>query len=103
MRRTTPFAPKTRNTQHKPNINADGGRQSGSGLQHTTISTAVVEKAIGPEVMRAIASLKASEVAGTVQGESTDAGDGSRSALNTLIGTDTTGGALQVTIACGKG
>lgn len=53
--------------------------------------------------MKAIASLEASEVAGAVQEESTDAADGSRSTLNTLIGTDTTGGALQVTIACGEG
>ena len=46
--------------------------------------------------MRAIASAKASDVAGAVQKGSTDAGDGSRSAMNTLIGTETTGGALQV-------
>lgn len=92
-----------RQTRHTKNNNNDnGGQQSGSGLQHTNISTAVLEKAIGPEVMRAVAAVKASDAAGGVQEGLSDAADASRSSLNTLIGTETTGGALQVTVA-GRG
>lgn len=53
--------------------------------------------------MRAIASVKASvkarDIPGAVQEKPKDAAEDSTSALNTLIGTKTTGGALQVTVA----
>lgn len=59
---------------------------------------------MGEEVMKAIASVKASDVAGATQEGSADASDGSRSALNTLVGTETKGGMLQVTNhGAGKG
>lgn len=51
--------------------------------------------------MRAISSVKAIDAAGAAQDGPTDATDGSPSALDTLVGTKTTGGALQVTIAGG--
>lgn len=68
-------------------------------MQPRKISTIVLEKAIGPEVMRAIASVKASGISGAVQDGRADAEDVSPSALDTLVGTKTTGGVLQVTIA----
>lgn len=64
----------------------------------------MLERAFGPEVMKAIASVKASDVAGAAQEGSAHATDASRSALNALIGNETTGGALQVTTTgAGKG
>lgn len=87
---------------HIPNPFADNDRQSGSGLQHTKLSKAILKRAIGPEVMRAVASLKASGVEIAEQEGSADSRHGSSSALNNLIGTETSGGALQVTIV-GRG
>lgn len=104
--RTTLSAPETRITRHTQHIshnNIDGGWQSGNGRPPTKLSRSVLEKAIGPEVMRAIASVKAPvkarDVAGALREKSEDAAEDSSSALNTLIGTKTTGGALQVTVA----
>lgn len=70
------------------------------GLQHAKLSRTVLEKAIGPDVMTAIASTKAS-VADASQEGSAGAEDGSCSALSDLIGTETTGGTLQVTWGMG--
>lgn len=81
---------------------AGGGGQSGSGLQHTKLSKSLIEKAVGPEVMRAIASFKAGAAVGATQEGSAEAAE--VSALSSLVGTEARGGALQVTISrVGKG
>ena len=69
----------------------DGGQQSGSGLQHGKLSTALLEKAIGPDVMRAIASARAAAVTNASLDGSAGAADGSRSAFSEVVGTETTG------------
>lgn len=92
--RKTLFVPETRNTRY---VWKRTKQQSGSGIQNTKLSKVVLERAFGPEVMKAIASVKASDVAGAAQEGSAYATDASRSALNALIGNETTGGALQVT------
>lgn len=55
-----------------------------------------MKKAIGAEVMRAIASAKAAAVSGASMDGSGSASVASRSAFNDLVGTETTGGILQV-------
>ncbi|CAM9580854.1 unnamed protein product, partial [Laminaria digitata] len=72
---------------------------SGTGLQYAKLSRTILQEAIGPDVMTAVVSSKASIVAGASQEGSTDAADGSRSALSDLVGTDTTGGTLQVVVS----
>ena len=57
----------------------------------------MVEKAIGPEVMRAIASAKAGAGSSTTEGRPEGTDYLPSSALIDLIGTETTGGMLQVT------
>ena len=57
----------------------------------------MLQEAIGPDVMTAIASTKASAVDDASQKESSGMGDDSRSSLEDLVGTETTGGTLQVT------
>lgn len=84
-------------------MNAGGEWQSGSGLQHAKLSRRILREAIGPDVMKAIASATARPVADASRERSTGMEDGSRLTLSGLVGTNTKTGTLQVNWANERG
>ena len=87
-------------TQRKHD-NAGDMSQLGGGLYHSKLSRAILQKIIGPAVMKDVASVTANSVANARQRSSPEKADGSRLNEGDLVGTENKADTLQVSGAIG--
>lgn len=78
------------NNNHKNN-----NEKSGSGLQHSKLNKDILQKAMGPQVMKSIGAATVTAVGVANLESAANIADGTRSALRELVGTNSVGGRLQ--------